>query len=70
MTITLMGAGTEWREKGAGTGISGPLRDFARDGFAIIEDFFDSRLMDDLDGLIRRHFGDTPEDRAEASTRR
>ena len=36
-------------------------RNFERDGFVVIENFFDADLMDDLDGLIRRHFGEDPE---------
>lgn len=37
------------------------LADFERDGFVVIEDFFDATLMDDLDRRIRDHFGEDPE---------
>lgn len=35
--------------------------DFERDGYLVIDDFFDIDLMLDLDQLIRGHFGDTPD---------
>ena len=41
--------------------IGGIVETFARDGFVVVENFFDSRLMDELDGLIRGYFGDNPE---------
>ncbi len=34
---------------------------FNRDGFIVIEKFFDDDLMDHLDELIRTHYGDNPE---------
>lgn len=34
---------------------------FARDGYLLIEDFFDTDLIDDLDRLIRDHFGEDPD---------
>ncbi len=37
------------------------LRQFDRDGFVVIEDFFDDGLMDRLDLLIREHFGENPD---------
>jgi len=37
------------------------LSRFERDGFLVIEDFFDPALMDDLDRRIRDHFGNNPE---------
>lgn len=37
------------------------LEDFARDGIAVVEDFFDAGLMDELDELIRDYFGDNPD---------
>lgn len=33
---------------------------FERDGFVVIEDFFAPGLMDELDGIIRGHFGEDP----------
>lgn len=33
---------------------------FARDGFVVVEDFFDPGLMDELDERSRSHFGATP----------
>lgn len=33
---------------------------FWRDGFLVLHEFFDSALMDQLDGVIRRRFGDDP----------
>jgi len=33
---------------------------FKRDGYLVIEDFFDAGLMDHLDGLIRTYFGEDP----------
>lgn len=36
-------------------------KDFERDGFVVIENFFDADLMNGLDLLIRRHFGEDPE---------
>jgi hypothetical protein len=35
--------------------------DFWRQGYLALDAFFDARLMDRLDGLILRHFGDDPE---------
>jgi len=35
--------------------------EFERDGFVVIEDFFDVDLMDDLDKRIRDYFGEDPE---------
>lgn len=37
------------------------LANFERDGFIVLEDFFDVHLMDDLDRRIRDHFGEDPE---------
>ncbi len=37
------------------------LARFERDGYIVIDDFFDSDLMDGLDQLIRDHFGDNPD---------
>lgn len=37
------------------------LREFERDGYVIVEDFFDAGLMDGLDRIIRTHFGDDPD---------
>ena len=34
---------------------------FWKDGFLVIEDFFDAGTMDELDALIRGHFGTDPE---------
>lgn len=34
---------------------------FARDGFVVIEDFFGPDLMETLDQLIHRHFGEAPD---------
>ena len=34
---------------------------FQRDGFIVIEDFFDGTLMDRLDGLIRNYYGENPD---------
>lgn len=36
-------------------------RRFKRDGFVVVENFFDAELMDRLDPLIRTHFGDNAE---------
>lgn len=36
------------------------VKSFDRDGFVVIENFFNSDLMDDLDQLIRKHFGENP----------
>lgn len=36
------------------------LKNFKRDGYAVIEDFFPRGLMDGLDKLIRGHFGENP----------
>lgn len=33
---------------------------FERDGFVVVDNFFDDALMDSLDELIRGHFGDNP----------
>ncbi len=35
--------------------------DFDRDGYLVIDHFFDSSLMDHLDEVIRNHFGDRPD---------
>lgn len=35
--------------------------DFWRDGYLVLEDFFDHELMDEYQRLILEHFGDTPE---------
>ena len=37
------------------------ISDFERDGFLVIEDFFDAELMDRLDGIIRAYYGDNPD---------
>lgn len=37
------------------------LTDFERDGYVVIEKFFATGLMDELDRLIREHFGDNPD---------
>ena len=37
------------------------LERFDRDGYVVVEDFFDANIMDTLDVLIRRHFGEDPE---------
>ncbi len=34
---------------------------FDRDGYIVVEDFFDVPVMDHLDGIIRRYYGDSPE---------
>ena len=34
---------------------------FERDGYLVIDDFFDTELMIELDQLIHSHFGDTPD---------
>jgi hypothetical protein len=34
---------------------------FERDGYLAVADFFEHDLMDELDSVIRRHFGDAPE---------
>jgi len=34
--------------------------EFRRDGFLVVEDFFDVATMDELDTLIRGHFGEDP----------
>lgn len=33
---------------------------FDRDGYIVLENFFDEKLMDHLDGLIRGYYGDNP----------
>ena len=38
-----------------------PLNHFERDGYLVMDNFFCSELMDDLDQIIRGHFGDSPE---------
>lgn len=38
-----------------------PLARFERDGYVMIENFFDPETMDALDGVIRAHFGDNPD---------
>jgi ectoine hydroxylase len=40
-------------------------RNFWRDGYLVIDDFFDAGLMDRLDREIEQHFGDNPEFRHE-----
>ena len=37
------------------------LKQFEREGFVVVEDFFDEALMDRLDLLIREHFGENPD---------
>ena len=37
------------------------VRKFRQDGYLVLEDYFDASLMDELDGLIRGHFGSDPE---------
>ena len=34
---------------------------FERDGYVVVEDFFDDGLMDRLDGVIRGYYGDNPD---------
>ena len=34
---------------------------FDRDGYLVLDDFFESELMDELDALIRGHFGEDPD---------
>ena len=34
---------------------------FDRDGYIVVEDFFDGPVMDHLDGIIRRYYGDNPD---------
>ena len=34
---------------------------FERDGYLVVDDFFDTELMIELDQLIRSHFGDKPD---------
>jgi len=34
---------------------------FWRDGFVVVHDFFDAALMDELDSIIRRRFGEDPQ---------
>ena len=36
-------------------------KSFSRDGYVVIENFFDDALMDHLDGLIRDYYGDSPD---------
>ena len=36
------------------------LERFDRDGYVVVEKFFDDRIMDTLDELIREHFDLTP----------
>ena len=45
----------------ASADIGSILDDFARAGIVVVEDFFDTELMDVLDGLIRDYFGDNPD---------
>lgn len=35
--------------------------DFERDGFVLVEDFFDAASMGRLDRIIRRYFGEKPD---------
>ena len=37
------------------------VTDFERDGFVLIEDFFDTALMERLDRIIRRYYGEQPD---------
>ena len=37
------------------------LAQFERDGFIVVEDFFDDVVMDRLDGIIRGYYGDNPD---------
>ena len=37
------------------------IKQFQNDGYLVLEDYFDSSLMDELDTLIRGHFGADPE---------
>ncbi len=37
------------------------IETFERDGYVLIEDFFADALMNHLDQLIRRYFGDSPD---------
>ncbi len=37
------------------------LANFERDGYVVIEDFFETGLMDELDRLIRTYFGEDPD---------
>ena len=41
--------------------LSNVLTDFKRDGYVVIEKFFATGLMDELDRLIRDHFGENPD---------
>jgi len=41
--------------------ISGYKKKFDLDGFLVIENFFDDRLMDDLDKIIRDYYGSSPD---------
>lgn len=34
---------------------------FDRDGYVVIENFFDDELMDHLDGIIRDYYGNNPD---------
>ena len=36
-------------------------KDFDRDGYIVIENFFDDAIMDHLDGVIRGYYGENPE---------
>jgi len=36
-------------------------RQFDRDGYIVVEDFFDEALMQHLDGVIRSYYGDNPD---------
>ncbi len=36
-------------------------RQFWRDGYLVLEDFFENNVMDELDGLIQTHFGANPD---------
>lgn len=37
------------------------LKTFTRDGYIVLENFFDADLMDRLDGVIRDYYGDNPD---------
>lgn len=50
-----MRASTSWRTE------QRLVRQFQRDGFLVVEDFFEPRQMDALDELVRRHLGADPE---------
>ncbi len=41
--------------------ISELRNDFDRDGYIVIENFFDNAIMDHLDGVIRTYYGDNPD---------